>query len=434
MKREIRYSPGLEIRAGEDGKEKIRGYAAVFNSLSQDLGGFREKIAPGAFADSLNNDVRALIDHDPARILGRSKAGTLRMKEDEHGLAVEIDPPDTTTGRDVVASIKRGDLSEMSFGFRTITDSWSKENGVQLRELRKVDLFDVSVVAFPAYQETSVSVRALFPEGVPEVIEEHTKEPPVTRQMPDMEAKMVEMQQKMAAMQTQMDEMKAQCDQMEEALDAANGKADESEMKASAAIKDLETAKVALENERKAGLEARASFAAEKDTHAAAIKRAIVDVEQTINLCVSVGEQIARRSIESNKRIAEMQSLLVAVQGIASAFEHELTEERAAYGETGEALWMTHSREEIDKAVAMCNSVKAEIGRRARSSCGRIAHIEAQLAATQEIAKAFEANIAEERKAAETNDASAKIEEARKHGSAVKDELGRRERLWSMNA
>jgi Escherichia/Staphylococcus phage prohead protease len=176
MKREIRYSPGLELRS-DGGTAKIRGYAAIFNSLSVDLGGFREKIARGAFANSLSNDVRALVDHDPSRIIGRSKAGTLAMREDAHGLAVTITPPDTSVGRDVVESIRRGDLDQMSFGFRTITDNWHRENGENIRELKAVELFDVSVVSFPAYEGTSVGVRSFWPDGLPEEITQKIKLP-----------------------------------------------------------------------------------------------------------------------------------------------------------------------------------------------------------------------------------------------------------------
>lgn len=158
----------VETRDGDAGEQPhIVGYAAVFNSPSCDLGGFIERIAPGAFADSLANgdDVRALVDHDWGRIIGRRKAGTLTLEEDERGLLTDTVPPDTSVGRDIVESIRRGDVDQMSFAFDTLEDDWSTaEDGQTIRELRKVKLWDISPVTFPAYDETSVSVsaRSLF--------------------------------------------------------------------------------------------------------------------------------------------------------------------------------------------------------------------------------------------------------------------------------
>lgn len=152
----------FRVEQREDGKKLIRGHAAVFNSET-DLGWFRERIAPGAFSESIGkDDVRALFNHDENFILGRNTAGTLTMREDERGLYVEIDPPDTQVGRDLVTSIERGDISQMSFGFQTIKDSWETEENAakDLRTLEKVKLWDVSPVTFPAYQETDVAVRS----------------------------------------------------------------------------------------------------------------------------------------------------------------------------------------------------------------------------------------------------------------------------------
>lgn len=172
MKRERRFEKGIEIRQDGDKPVVIRGYAARFNSLSNPLGGFVEKIARGAFAKAIGrDDVRALFNHDSNLILGRNKSGTLVLSEDENGLYCEITPPDTTVGRDLVESIKRGDIDGMSFAFSPVDDSWGKtDDGVPLRTLREVALYDVSPVTFPAYPETSVSARsAMFPDGVPEV-------------------------------------------------------------------------------------------------------------------------------------------------------------------------------------------------------------------------------------------------------------------------
>ena len=140
----------------------IVGRAAVFDALSEDLGGFRERVAQGAFAATIaEDDIRALINHSPDYVLGRNRAGTLKLAEDGEGLSVRITPPDTSYARDLIASIERGDMSGMSFGFRTITDEWNMEDGETVRTLKAVRLFDVSAVTFPAYPQTDVAVRAL---------------------------------------------------------------------------------------------------------------------------------------------------------------------------------------------------------------------------------------------------------------------------------
>lgn len=159
---EVRVEPG-----GKNGK--ITGYAAVFNKPSEDLGGFREIIRPGAFSKTIKEaDVRALFNHDPNFVLGRTKSGTLQLEENSKGLKISIDPPETQIVQDLVMSpIKRGDVDQMSFGFRTIRDNWSKQDeSVQQRELLEVQLFDVSPVTFPAYPQTSVQARALKEEGI----------------------------------------------------------------------------------------------------------------------------------------------------------------------------------------------------------------------------------------------------------------------------
>ncbi len=164
----------LEVReagygSASDGAQvgRIVGYAALFNSLSQVLWGFRERIAPGAFGGSLGDDVRALWNHDAAYVLGRTAAGTLRLSEDAHGLRVEIDPPDTPLARSFVESIRRGDVSQMSFGFSVLEDAWDEdEQGQTIRTLHKVKLYEVSPVAFPAYTETEVALRAIWGDSV----------------------------------------------------------------------------------------------------------------------------------------------------------------------------------------------------------------------------------------------------------------------------
>jgi HK97 family phage prohead protease len=149
-----------EVRATEKGRT-IGGYAAIFNSEA-DIGGyFREVIAPGAFDAALSQDVRALVDHDTGRIIGRTKAGTLRLKQDDTGLAVEIDLPDTNDGRDLGTLIERGDVSGMSFGFIVTKQTWDETQDPPLRTVEAVDLREVSVVAFPAYDDTSIALRSL---------------------------------------------------------------------------------------------------------------------------------------------------------------------------------------------------------------------------------------------------------------------------------
>lgn len=152
----------VEFRA-EEGSLRAIGYAAMFGSYSQNLGGFVERIAPGAFTKTIQEaDVRALFNHDQNMVLGRNKSGTLRLKEDRKGLAYEIDLPDTTLGRDLAKSLERGDISGSSFGFRAISDEWGEtEDGFPLRTLLQVALRDVGPVTFPAYTDASSSLRSL---------------------------------------------------------------------------------------------------------------------------------------------------------------------------------------------------------------------------------------------------------------------------------
>ena len=154
----------FEIRDAADGNGmQFSGYAAVFNSPSQPLP-FTERIAPGAFSRSLRsrNEIKMFVNHDTSRVLASKRAGTLRLVEDQHGLRVDADLPDTTDGRDMAVLLKRGDVDSMSFGFSVPKggDSWSDDG--QNRELREVRLHEVSLVtAWPAYQATTASVRSL---------------------------------------------------------------------------------------------------------------------------------------------------------------------------------------------------------------------------------------------------------------------------------
>lgn len=139
----------------EDGTTSITGHASVFNHLSEDLGGFREKIAPGAFSDVLDNDVRALVNHDPNLLLARTTSGTLRLAETEDGLQYSFDVPNTTYGNDLVISMERGDLTASSFAFTVQSDTWeTNDDGDDIRTINKVKrLYDVSPVTYPAYPD-----------------------------------------------------------------------------------------------------------------------------------------------------------------------------------------------------------------------------------------------------------------------------------------
>ena len=159
---EKRFVPGTELRlSGDDKAPVLSGYIAVFNQLSDDLGGWREKILPGAFAETIKvHDIRALWNHENDKVLGRNKAGTLELVEDEVGLAFKNQPPDTTWFRDRVVSLKRKDVTGSSFGFYTDADEWGTEtDGTRVRSLSKVTLVEVSPgVTFPAYPQASTEM------------------------------------------------------------------------------------------------------------------------------------------------------------------------------------------------------------------------------------------------------------------------------------
>lgn len=158
----------MEVRAVGDGME-FTGYAAVFDSPSEDLGGFREVIKPGAFTRSINaarnggRDIKAFLNHNSDVVLGSTRAKTLRLSEDARGLLAEITLPDSVWGQPVAAAVRRGDISSMSFGFSVTPkgDSWNDTRNE--RTLHEVRLFEVSpVTGWPAYAATSASVRTLI--------------------------------------------------------------------------------------------------------------------------------------------------------------------------------------------------------------------------------------------------------------------------------
>lgn len=157
----------MELRAAtaDDGKPRLTGYAAVFNRDSIDMGNWTERVAPGAFAKSISEgDVRALWNHNTDIVLGRTRSGTLSLSEDEHGLRMTLDPPDTQYVRDlVIAPIARGDVDQVSFGFRAVKEryEYDAERDWVTRTLLEVRLYEVSPVAMAAYPDTIISARAL---------------------------------------------------------------------------------------------------------------------------------------------------------------------------------------------------------------------------------------------------------------------------------
>ncbi len=159
----------LELRTEPDDEAGVMaGYAAVFNQ-EVDIGGlWRERIRAGAFTDTLKrgDEVYALWNHDPSQVLARNiksdgSRGGLRMHEDRSGLKVSIRPYDTPTGREVLTLVREGGIDKMSFAFLVEDEVWIRKDGVDVREITKVRLFDVSPVTFPAYSGTSISARAL---------------------------------------------------------------------------------------------------------------------------------------------------------------------------------------------------------------------------------------------------------------------------------
>jgi hypothetical protein len=154
-----------ELKAALEGRT-VEGYASVFNSMSEDLGGFREIILPGAFSEVLDNDVRALYNHDSNYLLARTTSGTLELKEDDKGLYYRFEMPNTSYGNDMLELFRRGDLSQSSFGFTVEKDSWRMEEGQHVRYIERVgSLFDVSPVVYPAYTAASSGLRSAEPNG-----------------------------------------------------------------------------------------------------------------------------------------------------------------------------------------------------------------------------------------------------------------------------
>lgn len=164
---EYRSVKKLEIRESQKPGiiGELVGYAAVFNSESQDFGGWKEILRKDCFKRSLVElpDVRALCQHNMERVVGRRSAGTLELNEDDHGLAVRISLIDTQHNKDLLADIRSGNLDAMSFGFVPKAFTWdvNQERGYDIREITDVDLYEVSIVTWAAYEDTEIAARSL---------------------------------------------------------------------------------------------------------------------------------------------------------------------------------------------------------------------------------------------------------------------------------
>lgn len=144
----------------ENDSMTVTGYASIFNSATMICDLFEESILQGAFSRSLseNNDIRCLFNHDWSHVLGRTRSGTLRLEEDEKGLRFEVQLPNTQVARDLVESMRRGDIDQCSFGFIPIEETWDYNVEPVKRTITDVDLYEVSIVSLPAYEDTEASL------------------------------------------------------------------------------------------------------------------------------------------------------------------------------------------------------------------------------------------------------------------------------------
>lgn len=166
MTKEVRVIAGMAVEERADGEaQKLVGYAAVFDQET-DIGGyFREVVRRGAFSEALTrDDIHALFNHDYGNVIGRKKAGTLTVTEDDHGLRVEITPPNTQLARDLMENIRAGNIDQMSFAFSMDggKQAWDETGDTPLRSIERVgELFEVSVVPRGAYPTTEIGLRSL---------------------------------------------------------------------------------------------------------------------------------------------------------------------------------------------------------------------------------------------------------------------------------
>ena len=164
MNRDIRQvrSARTEFNTRDDsGKLSIEGYFAVYDSIYDIAPGLSESIAPGAFDRTLSGDIRALINHDTTLVLGRTKANTLQLRTDAHGLWGHIDiNPNDTDAMNLYNRVQRGDVDQCSFGFNILDEETEyRENGDIHWTIKEVELFEVSPCTFPAYEETNIAAR-----------------------------------------------------------------------------------------------------------------------------------------------------------------------------------------------------------------------------------------------------------------------------------
>lgn len=156
---EVRTFPAGELRfVADDEKPRVEGRAIVYEALSEDLGGFREKFAAGAA--QLDDDLLALFDHQTSMVLGRTSSGTLEALDGPDGVDMVAYPPDTSWARDLRASMERGDIKHMSFRFIPLEDEWDVVGDVVVRTVTKADVLELSVVSMPAYPQTTAQARS----------------------------------------------------------------------------------------------------------------------------------------------------------------------------------------------------------------------------------------------------------------------------------
>jgi hypothetical protein len=184
-RRVLAFEPG-EVRVDEGKVPRLAGYAAKYGIVT-DIGWFREKIKAGAFDETLKtSDARALKNHDPNLLLGRESSGTLKLESNSVGLKFEITVPDTTTGRDTLEEVRRGDLAGCSFAFTVAEDEWRHEEGKPSERtiVRIGQLFDVGPVTYPAYEDTTVVARSVLNQRPPVERTTSNEQPATNNQQP----------------------------------------------------------------------------------------------------------------------------------------------------------------------------------------------------------------------------------------------------------
>lgn len=151
---------GAELRVSSDGRT-VEGVAIPYNSLSQDLGGFREIILPGAATEAIKADILALYAHDKRALLGRTSSGTLKLREDAAGVHYSINLPNTQVGNDTQELVRRGDVKGASFGMYVHNERWEMREGSKVRVISRISLEEITLTPTPAYTETSAALRSL---------------------------------------------------------------------------------------------------------------------------------------------------------------------------------------------------------------------------------------------------------------------------------